>query len=200
MTIICFISYFKDRVRALIITNMIVLWGPIEFISCISLTAFCALYSSFNFSGTSGFAFVAYLILNVSSAIAFEIQIARKYIEYMNWRNMYPKTSKCIIVLSGLFSFKILRLHYSLLFGYDCFKAQFQFPGVFQRQIIIFTIVHLIFVNCIILGVDIVGFVTLKYGTQIYTTMIETALMFFILMILDFIELCKLKSYLGDDE
>ncbi len=30
--------------------------------------------------------------------------------------------------------------------------------------------------------------------------MIETAIMFLVLMILGFIELCKLKSYLGDDE
>ncbi len=61
----------------------------------------------------------------------FECRIARKDIEYMQWRAKYRVTSRLILVLSGLLSFKIIRLHYSVMFGYDRFKATFQFPGTF---------------------------------------------------------------------
>ena len=108
-------------------------------------------------------------------------------------------TSRMIILFSGLLSFKILRLHYSFLFGYDKFKATFDKPGVFQRQIIIFTVLQLLFSTCVILGVDIMGLLTANYGSQFSTTLIETAILSVSLMILEFVELCKLKHYLGDD-
>jgi hypothetical protein len=85
------------------------------------------------------------------------------------------------------------------LFGYDKFKATFDKPGVFQRIIIIFTVVHLIFSCCVIIGVDIMGLISVKYGTQLYTTLIETAIISFLMMILEFVDLCRLKHYLGDD-
>lgn len=122
MTIICLISLLKDR-RSLLLTNIIVLWGPVEFVSYFSQTGLSVLYSTYKFAGTSGFAFVTYIILNIAFALAFEYKIARKDAEYMEWRNHYGKTSKTIIILSAIFSFKILRLHYSYFFGFDCFKA-----------------------------------------------------------------------------
>lgn len=68
---------------------MIVLWAPIEIISYGSLSSFSALFSSFKFSGTVGFAFFTYVILNICAAIVFEFRIARKDIEYLQWRSMY---------------------------------------------------------------------------------------------------------------
>lgn len=43
------------------------------------------------------------------------------------------------------------------------------------------------------------GLLTVTYGSQLSTTLIETAILSVSLMILEFIELCKLKNYLGDD-
>jgi hypothetical protein len=82
----------------------------------------------------------------------------------MNWREHYKYTSRLTILFSGLLSFKLLRLHYSFLFGYDKFRATFDKPGVFQRQIIIFTVLHLLFSCCVILGVDIMGLLTVSFG------------------------------------
>lgn len=156
MILVSLISEIKAR-KSLFITGCIVLWSPVQFISYLSLTAFSVLYSTNNFAGASGLGFVSYVILNIAGALAFEHRIARKDIEYMHWRSIYPKTSRILIILSGLLSFKILRMHYTLFFGQGCFKAGFQYPGVFQRQIIIFTMVHMIFSTGIIIGVDIVG-------------------------------------------
>jgi hypothetical protein len=59
--------------------------------------------------------------------------------------------------------------------------------------------VHFIFSNCLIIGVDVVGLLYTAWDTQLNITMIETGLMGIVLIILDFIELCKLKHYLGED-
>jgi hypothetical protein len=55
--------------------------------------------------------------------------------------------------------------------------------------------------TCIILAVDVVGIVSLglKFDTQLNITLFETLILSMILMILEFVELCRLKSYLGDD-
>lgn len=96
-----------------------------EFVSFFSLSFFSYFYENDKFAYAAAFSFLSYAVLNVAATIAFEVQIARKDIEYMNWRDQYRITSRVILVLSALLSFKILRLHYSLLFGFDCFKANF---------------------------------------------------------------------------
>jgi hypothetical protein len=58
-----------------------------------------------------------------------------------------------------------------------------------------------IFSTCIILAVDFVGLFSLgiKFDTQLNITLIETLAISIILMILEFVELCRLRAYLGDD-
>ena len=55
--------------------------------------------------------------------------------------------------------------------------------------------------TCIILAVDVVGIQSLglKFDTQLNITLFETLILSIILMILEFVEICRLKSYLGDD-
>ena len=84
-----------------------------------------------NYAYTSAIAAGTYVIMNIAFSITFESKIAKVDIEYMNWRQHYKFTSRLIIIFSGILSFKILRLHYSFLFGNDKFKAAFDKPGVF---------------------------------------------------------------------
>jgi hypothetical protein len=200
MVIFCLIGEIKDSKKTLFITSFIVLWGPIEFISYLSLTYFAIVYEAYKYAGAAGFSAAVYVILNISFTIAFYVKIAKKDMEYILWSAKYTKTSKVLMILSGLISFKILRLHYCHLYGFDCFKARFQFPGVFQRLIIIFTVIHFIFANCIILCLDIVGLISLGIGSsQLAITMLETGIIIIIMMSLDFVEMCQLKKYLGED-
>ena len=83
MALVSLISEIKDRRKSLFISNLIFLWGPIEFISFASLAVFSYIFNSFKFSYTAAFAFVTYFILNIAFAISFEVRIARKDIEYM---------------------------------------------------------------------------------------------------------------------
>ena len=49
-----------------------------------------------------------------------------------------------------------------------------------------------------ILGYDAIGLITMHWGTQLYITMIETAILSIGIFILTLIELCKLKRLLQD--
>lgn len=76
MVLICLVGLIKDR-RSLVITNIIVLWGPIQFLSYLSQTGFALMYGTNNYGYTSGLAFATYLVLNVAFAITFEVKIGR---------------------------------------------------------------------------------------------------------------------------
>jgi hypothetical protein len=130
MLMLTLISYLKDK-RTLFLTNIIVLWGPIQLISYMSQVLFAYLFGTMNYAYTSAIAAGTYVIMNIAFSITFESKIAKVDIEYMNWRQHYKFTSRLIIIFSGILSFKILRLHYSFLFGNDKFKAAFDKPGVF---------------------------------------------------------------------
>lgn len=131
MILISLISKLKDWRRALLVTNCMILCSPVEFVSQFSLAAFSMVYSSYKFAFVAAFACLVYVILNISAVIVFECRIAQKDIEYMQWRSKYRITSRVILLLSAIFSFKIIRFHYSYFFGFDCFKASFLFPGTF---------------------------------------------------------------------
>jgi hypothetical protein len=49
--------------------------------------------------------------------------------------------------------------------------------------------------------VDVVGLLSLgiKFDTQLNITLIETAALSLVITLLEFIEICRLKTYLGDD-
>jgi hypothetical protein len=76
MLLICLVGLIKDR-RSLLITNIIVLWGPIQFLSYLSQSGFALMYGTNNYGYTSGLAFATYLVLNVAFAITFEVKIGR---------------------------------------------------------------------------------------------------------------------------
>ena len=48
---------------------------------------------------------------------------------------------------------------------------------------------------------DVVGLLSLgiKFDTQLNITLIETAALSLVITLLEFIEICRLKTYLGDD-
>jgi hypothetical protein len=76
MILISLVGLIKDR-RSLLITNIIVFWGPIQFLSYLSQTGFALMYGTNNYGYTSGLAFGTYLVLNVAFAITFEVKIGR---------------------------------------------------------------------------------------------------------------------------
>ncbi len=70
MLLLTLISYMKDK-RTLIITNIIVFWGPIQLISFLSQVAFSYMYGTMNYAYTSAIAAGTYIILNIAFSFTF---------------------------------------------------------------------------------------------------------------------------------
>lgn len=68
---------------------------------------------------------------------------------------LHPMTSKFISAVSGFLSFKMIRLNFSYLYGFDNFKARFGTPDNYISQLRTFTIVHILLCNGVIIAVDV---------------------------------------------
>jgi hypothetical protein len=71
---ICIGGHFKDR-RSLIISNILVFWGPIEFIAIVVQTAMSVLYGTYKYAGLALAAFVFYVVANISFSVYFMARI-----------------------------------------------------------------------------------------------------------------------------
>jgi len=85
LVIVCIIAYFKDK-GSLIISNILIMLGPIEFIAYIVQSAYAILYSANKYAGMSLAAVAFYIVLNVSFSITFDRQIASKDEEFIIWK------------------------------------------------------------------------------------------------------------------
>jgi hypothetical protein len=71
---ICIGGHFKDK-RSLIISNILVFWGPIEFIAIIVQTAFSVIFGTYKYAGISAAAFLFYAVANITFSIFFMARI-----------------------------------------------------------------------------------------------------------------------------
>lgn len=78
--------------------------------------------------------------------------------------------------MSSVVSFKIIRLKYSYLYGFDNFKAKFTHVESFRSVLIWFTLAHIVCSNFIIMAIDAL-YLKNKFAldSQLKITMIETA-------------------------
>jgi hypothetical protein len=58
---------------------------------------------------------------------------------------------------------------------------------------IISTSINMVFTSALILAVDAYGIYNMRWGNQLYITMIETAVLSILIIILSVVELCKIK-------
>lgn len=125
-------------------------------------------------------------------------RIQKRDENFKYWRQYHNHTYCWITSFGMLLSFKVNRLLYSFFYGHDSFKASFTDTGRVQKLIIFFTCFNLIFTSVPILIVDVVGLMYLSWGTQLYISFIETAVLTIMILILTFVELCRLKRLLAD--
>lgn len=125
MGIISLGGYFKDK-RSLILSNMLVLWAPLEYLSFLVQVGLSVyFFNSYILMGVSGFVFLSYIILNIVFYYQFNKKVGDIDEEYKFWRNLHPKSASFILILSRFISFKMVRLKYSYLYGFDNFKSRF---------------------------------------------------------------------------
>jgi len=69
--------------------------------------------------------------------------------------SLHPMTSKFISAVSGFLSFKMIRLNFSYLYGFDNFKARFGTPDNYLKQLRTFTFAHMALCNGVIIAIDV---------------------------------------------
>lgn len=100
------------------------------------------------------------------------------------------------MAVSGLLSFKMIRLKYSYLYGFDSFKARFTQPEEFRKLLIRFTWAHVILSNCVIVAIDVFNLLSFSIDSQIKINMIETAVISIVMAVLQLCELRKARLYM----
>jgi hypothetical protein len=132
----------------------------------------------------TGFVLLFYVVLNITYYVRFKRVVGEADEEYKFWKTLHPMTSKFISGVSGFLSFKMIRLNFSYLYGFDNFKARFSSPNDYVSQLRTFTILHMIFCNGIIIAVDVYQQLNFSMSTQIGITQIETAAIALVMIIL----------------
>jgi len=195
LTLISVGAYFKHR-QSIILSNVIALCGVVEFISFISQIGLTFLFANYMYAILAIVAVIIYVTVNVSFVLYFHLRIGKHDSDYQQYVQLYPKTSKVILVLSGALSSKLMRLHYSYLFGMDNFKTTFQNHLMFQKALIAFTSAQMAS-NVLFIVYDLSGFlVAFTWGTELYIVMLETCIISGCLIVLEIVEFFKLNQYL----
>ena len=144
----------------------------------------------------------AYLFL-VGSNIAYHCfyrkRILTKDMAFKDWREQYSCSAKTTSFVAALVSFKTIRFLYSRFGGYDRFQAGFSSFDMFWRPLMFFSVFNAFLTLAPIIFIDIVGLTTLPWPTQIYVTLIETLVLSILIIILEIIEMIKVKKLVADD-
>ena len=124
MIVVVFIGFIREK-KSLIITNIISICGPVEFVAFLALTGLSFIFSTWRYAALAIAAVMIYIALNVAYAMYFALIVAKYDFEFKRWTTRFPKSYTAILALSGIFSFKLLKMYYSYFFGYDVHKANF---------------------------------------------------------------------------
>ena len=148
-------GYFKDR-KSIILSNMIVLFGPVELLAGCTQLFLSLVYSSVVVTGATGLSVLSYIVINCVFVSRFNKLIAQGDTDYQFWMSYHGKTYKFISTVSRLFSFKMTRLNYSFLYGFDIFKARFTNPQALRALIRNYSILHFVFSSLPIIAIDVI--------------------------------------------
>ena len=154
MTILCIGGYFKDN-KSIIVSNMIIFWAPLEILSILVQLGLSLFQSGLIVQAATGFALLVYVLINITYYLRFNRVVGNSDEEYKFWKTLHPLTSKFISAVSGFLSFKMIRLNFSYLYGFDNFKARFSSPNEYISQLRTFTFLHIVFCNGVIIAVDV---------------------------------------------
>jgi len=159
----------------------------------------CVLYGTVWYSLLTCIGFLSLMALNFIFHMIYMKRILRRDQGLQTFRTDFPITTKSIGITSMILSFKSMRMLYSRFYGLDHFQAQFQSFDGFFRPLQVCTIINAFVSLLPIVLADIVGLATTSWGTQLYITMIETLLLSIAILVLEVIEMLKIKKLIGND-
>lgn len=106
------------------------------------------------------------------------------------------KISFWTIMLLSFLHFHFSKLLYSRFYCRDMFEARFEFSKVFRKSMMIFCIVYLIFVDVLMIAIDITGLTQIASNNQLFITMIDTLLLSILSIILCGLEIYRMTDIL----
>ena len=133
-------------------------------------------------------------MINIGFIIFFRKRILRDE-AFLYWKEVYPHTYRSILIISGLFSFKFVRMFYSRFFGFDNFCCGYTRNGTFLNPIYLTSIVNTILNIIPILIMSLIGLIAASWGTQFYITCIEAFLFLITLVVLTIVEFKTAQMY-----
>jgi hypothetical protein len=114
------------------------------------------MFSTVVVTGATGLAVVSYIIINFVFASRFMKLVGNVDPDYSLWLQQHQKTHKFIMTVTKFFSFKMIRLNYSYLYGFDIFKIKFENPAPYRALLRNYSLLHALFSSLVIIAVDVV--------------------------------------------
>lgn len=112
----------------------------------------------------------------------------------------WQKRHQCIywatVVFAALYAWKLTKLFYSRLYNYGNYTAYWSKAKDLRNFVYYYGLVTMIFVDLFLICISVPGLIQIEWGNQLYITMIETATLSIINIILGSYELYKLSEYL----
>ena len=119
---------------------------------------------------------------------------------FINYHKKHRCLSCCVGFCTLFFTFKCNKMYYSRLYSFDMFKARWSRNKFYRKFMTLFCAIHML-TDAIILLISIVGLISIQFmSNMLYVTMIETAVLSILGLILGLIELFKMKDYLKYNE
>jgi hypothetical protein len=114
---------------------------------------------------------------------------------FMQYKKQHSFAYYAIATLSYL-NIRFNKLFYSRLYSSDAFSARWEKANKLRKYQQAATIIFLIFVDLILICIDITGFLQIGWGNQLFITMIETMVLSLLSFILGAYELSQQKTIL----
>jgi len=76
------------------------------------------------------------------------------------------------------------------------FEARFEYSKAFRKSSMIFCIIYIVFVDVLMVAIDITGLIQILPGNQLFITMIETLILSILSIVLGGLEIYKMSNIL----
>ena len=179
--------------RSLILSNIVALWSVVFFAACGLQTFLSYLESDYLLLLVSGGVFAVHVILNLGFYFAYCSKISQDK-GFINWVSLHGCIKCLILTFSLILSYQINRFYYSRFLGFSLFFVQFADISEILVPVNCFSLLSIITCNFPIIIIDAYRLIQMSYGSQLYSTVIETIVIASLIIIIIGFDMAKRKE------
>jgi NADH:ubiquinone oxidoreductase subunit 6 (subunit J) len=177
-----FLTYVgsKQKRKHILISNWLVLMGLLVHGCLLSQVILNFKYGTAFYGLFAIIAYLCYVAANIVYTVMHVKKISNKDRLYSNWRNRPQNIfARRLMNIGGLLgSWNTYKLSYSGFWGFKLTPAKFSDPKTFRMLQKVFLRVNIGSVYALIILVNLIGCINMRWGTQLYIQMIENILIF----------------------